>query len=63
MTTMSDALNRFWYVPTSNTNLCVMGILVLLNFFEGGSTFGFGPFTNQRVTNKIVKKGQKLYYF
>ena len=24
MTTMSDALNRFWYVPTSNTNLCVV---------------------------------------
>ena len=24
MTTMSDALNRFWYVPTSNTNLCKM---------------------------------------
>ena len=24
MTTMSDALNRFWYVPTSNTNLCAL---------------------------------------
>ena len=55
--------DRFWRLNATPSSCHLAEICTFELFWRREYTFGFGPFTNQRVTNKIVKKRTRIVLF